>query len=545
MTKLSEDGIELLTSARERISDVLRDTPKRKDDTRSAMARVLNEVDPGWRAYLPREIEPRKEVLKEIDQALRDLRASQPKLKTHESRTRSGLRLLGYDLPNGHGTHLAQGDWETYRLSCANVPPELPVFISECQTLGLGPDKVTNGTLALVLVKWRNQRPEHSAKTSMRRIVAHFKKYPPTEGYVYTMPGLIASNRKRGNLDAKLMAQFTAWGGYRVHGDSVLPPVGDITAAREVAILQYLVGYTDDPPSIACITALLVPRTAEAALDAMKAASERKDRHDGWGAMTYEGGRILCNIASSHFLASLGLPGLPTEDQEALEELATTYSPKSYQDVSRKLSDKLRVFTQPDRASQLLALPETLSGDLLGRQELTYHEKIRLTVAFALRLAFEVPESTARLAGIPTNAFEIVHEGTDPCVLVVLSGSAPGNEGTADGDLSPEGIALYRAYLRLVRDEHKDAISPYLFLGRGNDHKSPAWFSRQIAILTGDQLGISLSVRELRWVLAFLSLAQDENARDLAASYLGHKRRAYIEPLLKLVDDWRRSGAFK
>lgn len=541
-TTLSENAVNVLISARERISFVLRDAQKKKDDIRWGMARMLDEAHPNWRPLPIVQRPVDLGDLAEIDSFLRRMRTDKPKLKTAESRTRTGLRVLGFDMPNGHGTSPADDDWAAYEKKCPTEPAELSVFISECRKLKLGPDKVTNDTLATVLAKWREGRPEHSAKTAMRRIVRHFKTYPPTEGYAYRMPDVTETNRKRDDLDPDLLEQFAAWGNYRIHGDSVLTPVGDTTAAREVAILQYLAGYTDDPPSIACVTALLVPSTAEASLDAMKKASELKDQDDGWGAMAYEAARILRNIANSHFLASLSLPMLPAEDCEGLDELATTYSPKGHQDLSLRLRNKLRVFSRPEKVAQFLNLPETLGAGLVAREALTFHEKTRLTVAFALRLVFEVPETAARMAGVPLDAF---HEATSSTVLVHLPGSNGDDEDKADGDLSAEGIALYRGYRRLVRDTHEDVASPFLFLGRGEDHKSPAWFSRQIVMVTGNALGVGLSVQEIRWVLAFLTLVQDRHARDLAAGYLGHKRRSSIEPLLKLVDDWRQSGVFE
>ncbi len=255
--------------------------------------------------------------------------------------------------------------------------------------------------------------------------------------------------------------------------------------------------------------------------------------------MAYEAARTLYKMALSDFSKSLGREPIAKGQVKEIRTLKTRYSPKGT-DVPLYLPNLLRPFTSRKRAESLQDLPYQMVAALPKCGPVSTEERKARSDAFALKLAMEMPERSAILAGL-TQAHLKVFEFSGQLMIAVYSNTE--QTGQAIGQLSGEAVHLYLDLKSRVLDLRPN--NPHLFVGRSGSAISPPGFRQRIVGVTKDQLQLKkgLSVRDLRWIIAFIHLASDANSRDLVASYLGHKKRKDIEPLLKLVEDWRRSGA--
>ena len=542
---ISECAVDLLIYAREQVADVVRDDPTRKSQWRHCIGRVLTNADPDWRQRPATLVACGVEVLEELDLFFRHVRSTCGELKTAESRTRSALRALGYDLPNGHGTRPSSPAWAAYLASCSRPQVEMNIFADICTRNTLEPPDVTNATLVQHQFALLKRRPQASVDTSLRRIVKCLRDTPPTGRTAadFEMPGVVIGYRRRTDLLPAAVADTEAWATYRQRGDAALTPVGEEIALREAQILQHLLSALDNPHSIGLEHLLELPN-ARTAVE--RTAARLRAREVGHSqAMAYDGARILSRMARCHFLASLGRASLPKSVIGGLDELATNYAPQVDKLLPLRIRNILRKFRKRQQIERFWNLPETLGQDLIQEDTLAFHDQRRLTVACALRLAMEVPERSDLLAGLPTTAIRKSAEGNDTGYHVFRATCAYEADDVPIGELSPKAVRLHNAFLRLVRNVHPDAALPHLFLGRGQHRMSATWFRQQLVTVTKQHLDVGLSVRDIRWVMAFVTLVIDPTARDLAAGYLGHKRKAYIEPLLRLVAEWKNSGAIR
>ena len=328
---------------------------------------------------------------------------------------------------------------------------------------------------------------------------------------------------------SQVLAEVAAWHEYRQAGDAKLAPGSPTTAIREARTLKILAAAYDPP--LASLSQLMVAGRARPGLDRLRARLLESSNREA--AMAYQAARLLYRIGNSGFPESQGWCVSKPEVQ-ALDRLGRRYSPKGWKDVSFRLGDVLRPFCNAELGARLLHLPEELFLSLPDGK-LKEAQKRILTKAYALQLALEIPEKPGWLTSIVRNQMRIV----DSERIVVYARPDTTAPKHILGDLSPIAISLHRSYCERVLE----VGDPRLFPGRGSGSLAPNWLREQLKALTKEALGVELSFSQLRWVVAFIHLARDPGAADLIRGYLGHQGDRALEPLLKLVEDWRRSGA--
>lgn len=473
----------------------------------------------------------------ELDAWMRAQRPASPLLTTYESRARSGLRYLGLDLQNGHGTPVSPPEWRLYRQQQPG-PSELHQFGVLCAQHGEGPSDVNQISIDRY---WRRaidveRRPQASTLTSVRRLVAHFNRCSSSAmgGVPLRVPG-VQRRPTPPELSATLTADIAAWELCRIEGRAGCARVSARTAEAErralIAVAREAIKF--GPAN--SLADLVRQATLEPGLLAL---NNRLRKGDGRTTLAYSAARVCCLVVKSDVLAELGHQPACDDPIARLHELRATYAPKC-RELSRTLRGKLRLFIDPARARQLLQVTMK-STPAPSTAPLTSIERRTLTVCLMLQLYCEIPEMPIEIASLPLAAFEPVADTFD-----VYPSALREPDQTPLARLNPVSAQLLIRYMREVRDQHPHVATPFLFIGRDGRAVSAAWLRVQVQRFIKTHCSIQLSLLELRMVLAFVTLVRDPGARDLAARYLGHERRAAIEPLFQVIEDWRKSGALK
>ncbi len=327
-----------------------------------------------------------------------------------------------------------------------------------------------------------------------------------------------------GNIAVQVMNEISEWKAYRQCGDLTMKQSSSVTAAREATTLRLLASAADPP--LNSLRDLFALTRARAELDRMR--RELKSKSDSEAPLAYQGACLLARVARSSFFPCRGQP-VSGQEIGALEKLCKRYSPKGWRDVTPRLANILRRFANADRAERLLRLPETLVGQLPVAGALDQAHKRLLTKALALRIAMEVPMQASFLAALSRAQMREDGDGRHTHYTA---------KGEAAGELSPAGATLYKDYCDRVLYQNS-----HVFPGRDGRSLAAHWLREQMVEITKEHVEVGLSIADLRWVIAFIQLAYDAGAADLVRGYLGQRGNRALEPLLKLVDDWRRSGA--
>lgn len=476
-----------------------------------------------------------------LDRWMRRLRRDRPHWRTYESRARSAIRRTGIDFPNGHGTSVVSPEWSDYIALCGSAAPaELTRFAALCGgTRAEAPADVSQASIeSYHASELKRGRPLASVVASCRRLVACLNRIGPQASVTrdLVVPS-VRPRRKPVALTETLIRDIVAWTNYRQEGDAMLMAVSESTARGEAAVLRLLAEQVAERGR--SLPDLLVPTVARPAVETMCAHARQRDRHDGWGSTAYSAIRVLCMVARSGFLQAQGYPAADEATLGELYHLRAECAPKHRRDVPRRLRSKLRRLCEPDRVQQLLQLPGAAAPPCQA-VPLNYHQRNLLTTAFALQLLIELPVLPGRLAGIRLDQVRVQQDR----VSIHLRASHRSDQ--PDTVLSPRCGDLYRRYIAEARAHHNRADSDWLFPARtGDGSMTAAWFRVRTQTLIGQKVGCHLNIIEMRWALAFVTLALDAGARDLAAAYLGHRREAALCPLASLVTDWGRSGALE
>jgi len=480
----------------------------------------------------------------ELDGQLRSLAVphddSSRSLRQTISRARRALKWAGVEIADGRGRRPVSETWHPLLQKLPkNASKALFPFASWCSQQDLLPDEVNERVLQDYKSVLQQRRPAGSVMQTVRLIVRTWNSTVVGSSIAVsrtlTVPGVQKRRYLRRDLPGGLLEEIDAW----VHSFR-RGRISEKTAQKRRYLARLIASdywnVTGHRPTT--VDDLI---TREAAESVVKAVAARTRTHDANSPSAYEIARTLCNLAkwrSPHDFRLI----------EDMERLRLDYAPKDL-GLSRKNRSLLRYFANLDNALKLRSYPTQRYRILLAKSHLEPTDCTELTVAFAMHFLMVAPLRPGLICSATIGPDGNVREQHFPTRRVLLCWKRPpsASGGPLEYELTGESLELYDRYISRVREENPGAATSYLFPGRGQRHKSAAWFSQQIAQFTAreDVLGIRLNVSALRHVLAFINLVQDRDAREDAGRYLGHSRKTSLERTAALVDAWRAEGAFK
>jgi integrase len=187
----------------------------------------------------------------------------------------------------------------------------------------------------------------------------------------------------------------------------------------------------------------------------------------------------------------------------------------------------LREFLDEKLMARFLHLPQRSFERLLKKKELNRSDATKLSVAFAVALLSVAPVRPKNASRIMLG-YNVIQTGSGGTRRVHLHfpREEVKNGMELEFELTGATLELFDIYMSLVRPLLTGAENPYLFPGHGARNKHESFFSKQIADLLRNEIGVPVTAHQFRHLIGFIYLLENPGNYEVVRRFLGHKNIA-------------------
>jgi integrase len=449
------------------------------------------------------------------------------------SRVRKALQETGARVRDGRRqTHLTPEWADIFDL----LPPRpfklaLGGFVSWCSEARIMPDQVSQDTFAHYETVLGQSRMRKAARRTFlltrrtwNRAVDQFPHWPKAKFTVkyrldhrYALPW--------DAFDPKLVDEVERRAHWLLHPDPTderAPhPVKKVTADHQCyrirRLASALVAATGrDPRSITSIANLVEVESARAVLTFILRRLKARDPSLQTSMDTFLLARFICTLAKH----SVRVSG---EHLEKLKGMARRLKP-TQSGMRPKNRRMLREFLDEKLLARFLDLPQRHFERLLRKKELSRWDATKLSIAFAVALLTVAPVRPKNAARVMLER-NIIQTGSGGTRRVHLHFPPEEVKNGMELEFELTGVTLdlFDAYVTRVRPLLTVPENPYLFPGRGIRSKGESFFSKQIADLLRQEIGVYVTAQQFRHLVGFIYLGENPGNYEVVRRFLGHK----------------------
>jgi integrase len=449
------------------------------------------------------------------------------------SRVRKALQETGARVRDGRRqTHLTPEWADIFDL----LPPRpfklaLGGFVSWCSEARIMPNQVSQDTFAQYETVLGQSRMRKAARRTFlltrrtwNRAVDQFPQWPKAKFTVkyrldhrYALPW--------DAFDPKLVDEVERRAHWLLHPDPTderAPhPVKKVTADHQCyrirRLASALIAATGrDPRSITSIASLVEVESAKAVLTFILRRLKARDPGLQTSMDTFLLARFICTLAKH----AVGVSG---EHLEKLKGMARRLKP-TQSGMRPKNRRMLREFLDEKLLARFLDLPQRHFERLLRKKELTRLDTTKLSVAFAVALLTVAPVRPKNAASIMLGR-NIIQTGSGGTRRVHLHFPPEEVKNGVELEFELTGVTLdhFDTYVARVRPLLTVPENPYLFPGLGMRSKHASFFSKQIADLLRQEVGVHVTAHQFRHLIGFIYLSENPGNYEVVRRFLGHK----------------------
>ena len=451
------------------------------------------------------------------------------------SRVRKALQEAGARVRDGRRqTHL-RSEWA----NIFNLLPQRPFklamggFVSWCSETGITPDQVSQDTFQhyeSILEQSRMRKAARRTYLLTRRIwnraVDEFPHWPRAKFTVeykldhrYALPwdafdpGFVDEVKRRAQL--------------LLHPDptdeSAPLAVKQVTAEHQCyrirRLASALVAVTGRDPKSITIATLVELESARAVLTFVLRRLKARDPNLQTSMDTFLLARFICTLAKHSSRVS-------GEHLEKLKGMARRLKP-THCGMRPKNRIMLREFLDEKVLARFLDLPQRQFERLLRKKKLSRTDATKLSVAFAVALLSVAPVRPKNAASIRLG-HNIIQTGSGGTRRLHLHFPPEEVKNGVELEFEIAGLTLdlFDAYVNRVRPLLTGPENPYLFPGQGVRSKHASFFSKQIADLLRQDIGVHVTAHQFRHLVGFIFLCENPGNYEVVRRFLGHKNIA-------------------
>ncbi len=230
---------------------------------------------------------------------------------------------------------------------------------------------------------------------------------------------------------------------------------------------------------------------------------------------------------------------LPEADLVLLNSITTKLS-RHTPGMTEKNRQRLAPFNEPAVLGRFLDAWPRVMRKMMTSKQMSRREAVTFSLCLALDILIHAPVRVKNLSGLRLDTqvrLATVDEG-ETVILVPIGDTK--NSVQLQHLLPPETTVFLRYYLAKVRPLLDAADSAWLFPnGRGHAKRSDTW-SKQIAALVKDRLGLEFNPHLERHLTALMRANEEPGDIDSSRRILGHKS---AETTFKFYDGFQTNAA--
>jgi integrase len=452
------------------------------------------------------------------------------------SRVRKALQVAGARVRDGRRQSHLRPEWSDIFNPLPQRPFKLSLggFVSWLSETGIKPEQVSQETFEQYERVLQQSRMRRAARRTLlltrrnwNRAADQFPIWPKVKFTVhYNLDHRYALPWDA--FDRQFVVEVEQRAHLLLHPDptdeSAPHPIKQVTADHQRyrirRLASALVSATGrDPRSITSVADLVDVESARTVLTFILKRLKAGDPSLQTSMDTFLMARFICTLAR-HWV------GVPSEHLEKLKGMARRLKPLQ-SGMRPKNRSMLREFHDERLLARFLDLPRRLFELLLKKKNLKRSDATKLSVAFAVALLSVAPVRPKNAARIMLR-HNIIQTGSNGTrrVHVHFPSEEVKNGMELEFELRGVALELFDAYVGRVRPLLTCPENPYLFPGRGTRNKGEAFFSKQIADLLRNEIGVPVTAHQFRHLIGFIYLRENPGNYEVVRRFLGHKNIA-------------------
>ena len=214
---------------------------------------------------------------------------------------------------------------------------------------------------------------------------------------------------------------------------------------------------------------------------------------------------------------------LPEEQRRVLERYCVKLRRKRRPGLTAKNMAVIRKFKSPENRNRLRALPGKLFDEALAERDALIQAAVTAEMALTIQLELVAPMRLANLSALHLEKNVVRVGGSEPTYHLVIPPEDVKNDQPLEYPLPKAVNEMLGIYLAVFRPRLCRNDNPWLFPGKGDEHKTKGTLSSQIIDRIIKELGIRVTPHQFRHLAAAFILEKDPANYEFVRRVLGHK----------------------